>query len=136
MINFILTWLSFLGGFLIREGMAFTTRRNNEKVSLRYYWSLSKNRWNVIINAVIGLVMMWGRSELITLSQSAYITKSWPIVASIGQVLMLAPYITALLIGLFGAFMVRWVITTVDQRWGKSAQKRKAEGTEPMVMGD
>lgn len=115
-------------GFVCREVMAFTTRRNDLKVSFRYYWSLSKNRWTLILNVLMTAMVMIGRNELINaVIQNPDFVKEWPNVSKVAMVLAGAPFWTGAGIGLFGAFLLRWVITTLDQRFGRSKKIREGD---------
>lgn len=116
-------------GFLTREGMAFTTRRNDEKVTFSYYWSLAKNRWTLALNAAMTAMAMIGRGELIqAVINNPDFVADWPNVSRFAFVLAGAPFWTGAGIGLFGAFLLRWVITTIDQRFGRSKKIRASQG--------
>ena len=120
--------LGCIFGFLTREAMAFTTRRNDEKVTFGYYWSLAKNRWNLVLNLLMTAAVMIGRGELIgAVINNPDFVQEWPNVSRGAMILNGAPFWTGLMIGLFGAFVLRWVITTIDQRFGRS--KKLREGT-------
>lgn len=123
----LLITLACLTGFLIREVMAIMSRRNSEPPSLSYYWSLPKNRWMIILNALCTVGVMLGRHELINVASDAGFAAQWPVVASMAGILKTAPILTAMGIGLFAAFVVRWLITTVDQRFGRSKRERKSD---------
>ncbi len=129
--NGIAALLGCVLGFITREAMAFTSRRNDEKVTFAYYWSLSKNRWNLILNLLMTAAAMIGRGELIgAVINNPDFVKDWPNVSRGAMILHGAPFWTGLLIGLFGAFVLRWAITTIDQRFGKS-KKARAQDTPP-----
>lgn len=120
--------LGCLLGFVIREVMAFTTRRNDLKVTFRYYWSLAKNRWTLVLNVLMTVMLMIGRNELIgAVVNNPDFVAEWPNVSRGAMVLAGAPFWTGAGIGLFGAFLLRWVITMIDQRFGRS--KKIREGT-------
>lgn len=119
--------LGCLLGFLIREAMAISSRRNSEKPSLQYYWSLEKNRWTVFINSLCTVAAMLGRGELVGISTSEQFAAEWPKVYVFTKFLLVAPFWSSLGIGLFAAFAIRWVITMIDQRFGRS--KKLREGT-------
>lgn len=117
-------------GFLIRESMAISTRRNGLPPSLTYYWSLAKNRWTVVINGLITAAAMMGRAEMVTITSSAPFADRWPEVYAFTQFLQVAPFWSSLGIGLFSAFLVRWFISMVDQRMGRSAKARDKSAHE------
>lgn len=114
-------------GFLIREAMAISSRRNSESPSWSYYWSLAKNRWTVFINFLCTLAAMLGRVELVGITGSEQFAAEWPKVYVFTKFLVVAPFWSSLGIGLFAAFAIRWVITMIDQRFGRS--KKIREGT-------
>lgn len=112
--------------FVVREIMAFSARRNDNPVSLRYYWSLPKNRWTVITNMLLTALAMIGRNEIIDAAiANPKLTESWPMAGAVAVMLMKAPFWTGAGIGLFGAFVLRWLITTLDQRFGRSKKIRQ-----------
>lgn len=125
--NTILITIACLTGFLIREVMAIMSRRNSAPPSLSYYWSLPKNRWTLLLNALCTVGVMLGRHELIAVASDEGFAEQWPVVASMAGILSAAPILTAMGIGLFAAFVVRWVITTMDQRFGRSKRERTGD---------
>ena len=118
-------------GFVCREVMAFTTRRNDLKVTFRYYWSLGKNRWTLALNVLMTVMLMIGRNELIgaVINNPGFVA-DWPNVSRVAMVLAGAPFWTGAGIGLFGAFLLRWVITMIDQRFGRSKKLRAGDTEE------
>jgi len=123
--NAILITIACLTGFMIREVMAIASRRNDQPPSLAYYWSLPKNRWTFLLNALCTVGVMLGRHELIGIASNPGFGQQWPVVASMADILVAAPILTAMGIGLFAAFVLRWVITTVDHRFGSSKKQRQ-----------
>lgn len=118
-------------GFLIREAMAISARRNSEAPSWSYYWSLAKNRWTVFINGLCTVAAMLGRSELVAITGSQQFATEWPRVYVFTKFLAIAPFWTSLGIGLFSAFAIRWVITMIDQRFGRSRKLREQQNQTP-----
>lgn len=125
--------LGCLLGFVIREAMAISSRRNSDKPSWQYYWSLEKNRWTVFINSLCTVAAMLGRGELVAISTSEQFATEWPKVYVFTKFLVVAPFWSSLGIGLFAAFAIRWVITMIDQRFGRS--KKIREGDLPAKDG-
>lgn len=126
----VLPVLGCLLGFLIREAMAISARRNSETPSWIYYWSLAKNRWTVFINGLCTVAAMLGRSELVSITGSAQFAIEWPKVYVFTKFLVVAPFWTSLGIGLFAAFAIRWLITMIDQRFGRSKKLREAQADQ------
>lgn len=118
--------LACITGFLIRESMAIMARANDKPPSWQSYWSDTRNRWNVWLNALCTVGIMLGRNEVIAIGSSPALAKNWPNVAQFGQLLQEAPILTALAIGLFGAFLIRWLTTMVSNRFGAAKKARQA----------
>lgn len=123
--------LACLTGFLIREVMAILARDNDQPPSLTVYWSKAKNRWNVALNALCTIGIMLGRNEVISIGNSPALATDWPIYAKVGQFLQMAPILTALGIGLFSAFVIRWVTTMVTNRFGAAKKARQSQTPDP-----
>lgn len=117
-------------GFAVRELMAIIARRNDEKASFGYYWSLQKNRITLIMNIVLTVMLMIGRHELIraVIANPDFVSE-WPSVSRVAFILNGAPFWTGAGIGLFGAFILRWVITTIDHRFGRSKKLRQEQAS-------
>lgn len=111
----LLAFLAALVGVLIREAMAVSSRRNSLPPSFAYYWALPKNRWNLAVNGLCAFGLMLAYPEVVALLREA------------GLVQVDRPVLTGLGIGLLGAFIVRWFITMVDQRFGRSRKAREAD---------
>lgn len=111
----ILAGLAALAGVLIREVMAVTSRRNSEAPSFDYYWSLPKNRWNLLLNALCATGLMIAYPDVIrALKDYGLLQEDYPILTGLG-------------IGLFAAFIIRWLITMFDQRFGASKKIREQQ---------
>ena len=125
-------WLNFfvalacVTGFLIREVMAIMARSNDNPPTWSSYWGQSRNKWNVALNALCTIGIMLGRNEVIGIGSSPKLAAGWPNIAQFGQFLQEAPILTALGIGLFGAFLIRWVTTMVSNRFGAAKKARQA----------
>lgn len=127
----ILVAFACICGFLIREVMAIMARSNDDPPSLTAYWSKAKNRWNVVLNALCVVGVMLGRNEVIAIGTSPRLATSWPNIAQFGQFLQEAPILTALGIGLFSAFLIRWVTTMVSNRFGAAKKARQNQTPDP-----
>ena len=125
--------LACITGFLIREIMAIMARNNDDPPTWSSYWSKPRNKWNVVLNALCTVGIMLGRNEVIRIGASPGLATNWPNIAKFGQFLQEAPILTALGIGLFGAFIIRWVTTMVSNRFG--AGKKARQAAQPLNDG-
>ena len=120
-------------GFVTIELLAIASRRNNNPPSLAYYWSLQKNRLNLAINGLLTLAALIGLPEVAGIASDPRLMAEWPILGKFAWMIEVAPFWTALGLGLFSAFFIRKLITIADQRFGQS---KKARQTTPAQDAD
>lgn len=86
-------------GSAIREVVAVLGRTNNETPSWARYWSVPRNRWNVLLNLLCTAALLAMHGELVDLSEFAY------------------PRAIALLTGFAGASLFRAITNLVGARF-------------------
>lgn len=120
----LLILLACLTGVIIREAMSVASRRNDIPPSFAYYWSQPKNRLMLLINVLCAGGVLLGRGELIAIASSEAFAHEWPRLTGVAYFLHVAPIISGLGIGLFSAFVIRWVVSTVNNRFGAAKRSR------------